>query len=296
MVATRLSVLLAALALVLVACGEGSDSAEARTIPTSGSTQLVQDLPGTQAFGLTDEEFAANVDATETLIASCMANAGFEYVPVDVTAFLEVEEWLRRDPSMTREEYKSQWGFGISTRFDFPARDVGLGPQNLRIYEDLSPADQVAYDRALFGEDTDATFAITLDDEDFTSTGGCTKEAIDQVFPAEMRSGTFVNPKDVLVESDPRVVEAEQQWADCMAEADYEYADQDEIIEEFEEQLDVITDGDDPEELTDSRLDALQQLQADEIAVALKDLECQEPVDIAVRQVEIEVFGAPVSG
>ncbi len=111
-----------------------------------------------------------------------------------------------------------------------------------------------------------------------------------------MRTGTFVNPKDVLVESDPRVVEAEQEWADCMAAAGYEYADQDEIIEEFEEQLDVIADGDDPEELTGSRLDALHQLRADEIAVALEDLECQEPVDVAVQQVEIEIFGAPVSG
>lgn len=296
MVTIRVNVLAAAWALILIACGGGSDSAQARTLPTSGTAQPATDLPGTQAFGLTDEEFAASVDATEALIASCMADAGFEYVPVDVTAFLEVEEWLRRDPSLTREEYKSQWGYGITTRFDFPARDVGLGSQNLRIYEDLAPADQVAYDRSLFGEDTDATLAITLDDEDFTSTGGCTREAIDQVFPAEMRTGTFVNPKDVLVESDPRVAEAEQRWADCMADAGYEYTDQDEIIEEFEEQSDVVAGDDDPEELTGSRLDALRQLQDDEIAVALKDLECQEPVDIAVRQVEIEIFGAPVSG
>lgn len=296
MVTTRVNVLAAALALILIACGGGSDSAQAGTLPTSGTAPPATDLPGTQAFGLTDEKFAASVDATEALIASCMAEAGFEYVPVDVTAFLEVEEWLRRDPSMTREEYKSQWGYGITTSFDHPARDVGLGPQNLRIYEDLSPADQVAYDRALFGEDTDATFAITLDDEDFTSTGGCTSEAIDQVFPAEMRTGTFVNPKDVLVESDPRVAAAEQEWADCMADAGYEYTDQDEIIEEFEEQLDVVAGDDDPEELTGSRLDGLRQIQDDEIAVALKDLECQEPVDIAVRQVEIEIFGAPVSG
>jgi len=295
-VTTRVGVLLAAVAVVVGACGGGSEPAAARTTPTSGGSGPSQDLPGTQAFGLTDAEFAANVEATEALIATCMAQAGFEYVPVDVTAFLEVEDWLRRDPSMTREEYKSQWGYGISTRFDFPARDVGLGPQNLRIYEDLTSADQIAYDRALFGEDTDATFAITIDDEDFTSTGGCTKKAIDQVFPVEMRTGTFVNPKDVLVESDPRVAEADQQWADCMAGDGYEYVDQDEIIEEYEEQFDVVTDGDDPEELSGARLEALHELQTEEIAVALKDLECQGPVDIAVRQVEIEIFGTPVSG
>ncbi|NNC43201.1 MAG: hypothetical protein HKO03_08195 [Acidimicrobiia bacterium] len=289
---SRLVVLLLAVTMVAAACGSSS-SPDTATRALDGSAA---NLPGVQAFGLTDAEFAANVETTEKLISLCMNEAGFEYVPVDVTAFLAVEDWLRADPTKSRLEFKTLWGYGISTRSDFPARDVGLGPQNLRIYADLPPADQAAYDRTLFGDDTDATFAITIDDEDFTSTGGCTKKAIDEVFPEEMRTGTFVNPKDVLVESDPRVQLAEQQWIDCMSEEGYEYLDQDEIIDEYEEQYDIIVGDDDPDELTGTRLDALTELQADEIAVALRDLECQAPVDEAVRTVEVEIFGAPVSG
>lgn len=289
---SRLVVLLLAVTLVAAGCGSSSSPDTApRALDGSAAN-----LPGVQAFGLTDAEFAANVETTEKLISLCMNEAGFEYVPVDVTAFLAVEDWLRADPTKSRLEFKTLWGYGISTRSDFPARDVGLGPQNLRIYADLPPADQAAYDRTLVGNDTDATFAITVDDEDFTSTGGCTKKAIDEVFPEEMRTGTFVNPKDVLVESDPRVQLAEQQWIDCMSEEGYEYLDQDEIIDEYEEQYDIIVGDDDPDELTGTRLDALTELQADEIAVALRDLECQAPVDEAVRTVEIEIFGAPVSG
>ncbi len=288
----------AILVLLTSACGrsEGTDTSEADDGGSEAATTLPADLPGTQAFGLTDEEFAEKVEATESLIASCMADAGFEYVPVDVTAILEVEEWLRTAPTMSREEYKSQWGYGISTRFDFPAREVGLGPQNLAIYDELSEADQVAYDRTLFGDDTDATFAITLDDEDFSSTGGCTRSAVEEVFPPEMLAATFVNPKDILVEFDPRVQAAEEEWIDCMQEEGYDYEDQDEIIEEYEERLDVVSEGEDPEELTGARLDALNELQAEEIAVAMRDLECQAPVDEAVRQVEIELYGTPVSG
>lgn len=288
---TRLGSLLLAITVITAACTSSSSPEPSARELSGGET-----LPGVQAFGLTDAEFAKNVETTEKLISSCMAEAGFEYVPVDVTAFLAVEDWLRADPAMTRQEFKERWGYGISTRSDFPARDVGLGPQNLRIYDELAPADQVAYDRTLFGEDTDATFAITIDDEDFTSTGGCTKIAIDEVFPEQMKTGTFVNPKDILVESDPRVVASLQEWSDCMAEDDYEYVDQDEIIEEYEEQFDILTEGEDPEDLTGPRLEALQELQVSEIAVALKDLECQAPVDEAVRIVEIEIFGAPVSG
>ncbi len=281
--------LMAPLALVFVACGSAAGGGD-------GSSSTSQPLPGIQAFGLTNEEFASYVEQVESKIATCMAEAGFEYVPADVTAVLEVGVWMRADPSMSREDFKSQWGYGISTRTDDPAREVGLGDQNIRIYESLSESEKLAYDRTLFGDDPDATFALTLDDEDFGGTGGCTEEAVSEVFPAEMLSSSFVNPKDILIESDPRVVAAEEEWMDCMAEDGYEYEDQDEIIEEYEERYEELLDGRDPDELTGSDLEALEELQGEEIAVALKDLECQAFVDPVVREVEIEVYGEPVSG
>ena len=283
--------LLALLGLFIAACGAasgetGGDGSSATTLP----------LPGTQAFGLIEQEFTSYVEEVESLIAQCMAEAGFEYVPVDVTAILEVGVWMRADPSMSREDFKTQWGYGISTRTDDPAREVGLGDQNIEIYEGLSDSEKIAYDRTLFGDDPDATFAMTLDDEDFSGAGGCTKNAVTAEFPAEMLSSSFINPKDVLIESDPRVIAAEEEWADCMSEDGYEYEDQDEIIEEYEDRYDELLDGNDPEDLEAADLDALADLQADEIAVALKDLECQAFVDPVVREVEIEIYGEPVSG
>lgn len=279
------------MATILAACSSNPDGGG----DGSGSTTSIP-LPGTQAFGLTNEEFAANVEAVESRIAACMAEAGFEYVPADVTAVLEVGLWMRADPDMSREEYKSQWGYGISTRTDNPPRDTGLGEQNIQIYEGLSESEKVAYDRTLFGDDPDATFALTMDDEDFSGLGGCTQEAVEEVLPPEMLTDSFINPKDVLVESDPRVIAADEAWMDCMSEDGYEYEDQDEIIEEYEEQLEAVTGGEDPETLTGADLEALEELQAEEIAVALKDLECQGPLDEVIREVEIEIFGAPVSG
>ena len=102
----------------------------------------------------------------------------------------------------------------------------------------------------------------------------------------------------MLVSKDPRVIKALDNWSKCMQAAGYNYLrDQDEIIEEYEERLDALTEGQDPRTLTGSRLTALKKLQAEEIAVSLVDLKCQvKYTDDVIRKVEIEVFGQPVSG
>jgi hypothetical protein len=282
----------AAGALILSACGGGNGSASAQGKPADKAK-----LPGIKEFGLTEEQFVQHVDKTQQLIAKCMNEAGFEYIPVDVKTVEAAQARVRTDPGYTRRTYKEKWGLGVTTRFDKPVRDVGLGP-NLRIWKSLPPADQEAYSRTLWGEDPTADFVFTLDEEDFSSTGGCTRKAVARVFTPEQLKGTYVNPKDVLVESDPRVVAAKRNWAKCMRGHGYEYnEDQDEIIEEYEERLDQLLDGADPQTLTGQRAAALRKLQQEEIEVALADLDCQvKHSDQVVRQVELEVYGHPVSG
>lgn len=276
----------AVVVLAISACGRGSTEAEAGKA-----------LPGIKEFGLTEEQFADHVEKTQALIAACMTEAGFEYVPVDVKTIEAAQARVRKDPGYTRRSYKEKWGLGVTTRFDSPVRDIGLGP-NLDILKSLSESDRAAYSRTLWGDDPRADFVFALDEEDFSRTGGCTREAVKQVFTPEQLAGTYVNPKDVLVDSDPRIVKATENWSKCMHERGYEYEeDQDEIIEEYEERLDKLLDGDDPASLTGSDAEALRKLQEQEIAVSLADLECQiKYTDEIYRKVEIEVFGQPVSG
>ena len=139
---------------------------------------------------------------------------------------------------------------------------------------------------------------FAFDEEDFSSTGGCTRKAVAKVFTPEQLKGTYVNPKDVLVDSDARIVAARRNWSKCMRSRGYDYKeDQDEIIEEYGERLDELLDGDDPRTLTGQRAAALSKLQKEEIAVSLADLDCQiKYTDEIYRKVEIEVYGQPVSG
>ena len=282
----------AAGALILSACG-GGNGAES----TGGGPAAKAELPGIKEFGLTEEQFNQHVEKTQELIAKCMTAAGFEYIPVDVRTIEAAQARVRADPGYTRRTYKEKWGLAVTTRFDNPVRDVGLGP-NLKIWKGLPRAGQEAYSRTLWGDDPKADFVFTLDEEDFSSTGGCTREAVEQVFTPEQMKGTYVNPKDVLVDSDPRIAAARRAWSRCMRSHGYEYEeDQDEIIEEYGERLDELLEGDDPTSLTGQRAAALRKLQQEEIAVSLADLDCQiKHTDEIYRKVEIEVYGQPVSG
>ena len=272
--------------MVLAGCGGAHQSA--------GSKHL----PGIKEFGLTEEEFAAHVEKVEAIIGRCMARAGFEYVPVDVKTVELAQQYVRADPKVSRRDYHARWGYGETTRFDDPVRTVGLGPNNRRIFDNLSPADQVAYNHTLYGENPDMTFVWTLDEEDFSETGGCTRKGIAATFTKAQLLGTYVNPKDVLVESDPRIVKAVAAWTECMRQAGYDgYTDQDEIMDELGERLDALLDGDDPTTLTGEKLRALKRLQAEEVDASMSDLACEiKHTDDVFRTVEIEVFGQPVSG
>lgn len=276
----------AVVVLAVSACGRASTDAKA------GKT-----LPGIKEFGLTEEGFAEHVEKTQALIAACMTEAGFEYIPVDVKTIEAAQAKVRKDPGYTRRSYKEKWGLGVTTRFDSPVRDTGLGP-NLDVWKSLPEPDRAAYSRTLWGDDPRADFVFAMDEEDFSGTGGCTRKAVAQVFTPDQLRGAYVNPKDVLVDSDPRIVKATENWSKCMQERGYEYEeDQDEIIEEYQERLDKLLDGDDPATLTGPGAEALRKLQEQEIAVSLADLDCQiKHTDDIYRKVEIEVFGQPVSG
>lgn len=252
--------------------------------------------PGTEEFGLTEEELVAKVEAAETLIATCMSDAGFEYVPVDFATVKEAMEAVENPPGSTGAEYKAQYGYAIS--IERPAAEapatIGLGEQNLQIFNNLSEADQEAYNHTLFGENADETFAVALDAEDFSEIGGCTRTAVEQIFDPKQLTEIYVNPKDTRIEQDPRMIAAIKEWANCMREAGFDYSHPEEIESDIEDRLDALLDGADPESLSAQGQAALTELQGEERAIAVADHECEaEFIKPVERQIETELFGAP---
>lgn len=246
--------LVAAFLLILMtaACSAGAGGSAA---PPAEEAQTGEPaaLPGTEEFGLTREELVTRIEAVEGLVAQCMSEAGFEYVAADYDTVRQGMVADKSLPGLSEEEFIAQYGYGISTLYTglgpqasdatTPAK-IGLGERNVAIYNNLSPADQVAYNRALFGENQDATFAVALEAEDFSRTGGCTRAAIEQVFAPEQLTITYANPLDALIQQDPRMVAAFGEYADCIREAGFDYTHPEQIEADIRSRVDAITSGD----------------------------------------------------
>jgi hypothetical protein len=192
-------------------------------------------------------------------------------------------------PGLSEEEFINKYGYGLSTLYTgrppqlaegySPARE-GFGERNIQLYKNLSPADQVAYNRALLGENTDATFAVGLETENFSRTGGCTRKAIEQVFKPEQLKATYYNPKDALINKDPRMKAALRQYAREMRKAGFSYNHPDEVEPDIRERLAALTSGGRllVENMSPEQSAALKELQEYERRVAALDFKLAEEI------------------
>jgi hypothetical protein len=262
--------------------------------------------PGTEEFGLTMKQLVKAVEDVENRIAKCMRQQGFEYVPAD---FKTIRRGMLADktlPGMDEEEFIEQHGFGISTFYTGsapqlsdgynPAR-VGLGDQNVQFFKNLLPADQVAYNRALLGKNTDATFAVALEQENFSRCGGCTLEAVKQVFKPDQLGATYYHPMDVLINKDPRIKAAVRKWSEAMRDAGFSYNHPDDVEPDLTARLHAITDGGTTPvtQLPPEQQSALKKLQEYERRVAVVAFKLQEDIFEPVEeQIEKEMYARKV--
>jgi hypothetical protein len=252
---------------------------------------------------MTMEQLFTAIENVEAEISKCMSDAGFEYVAADYNTIRRGMTSDKSLPGMTEGQFIDQYGYGISTLYTglapqlselrTPAQ-IGLGEQNVQIFMNLSPADQVAYSHTLFGEHADATFAVALETEDFSRTGGCTRSAIEKFFTPEQMSSSFLNPFDALVDKDPRMVKANAEYASCLRDAGFEYNHEKEIEPDLRKKLDTVTGGQPLEALSSVALSALTNLQNYERALATAATGCERKyLDPVADQVERELYAGP---
>jgi len=288
------------LLISLVSCS-GSRSSALPGSPNASAGQGA--IPGKEEFGMTKEELVTAIENVEADISTCMREAGFEYVAVDYNTVRQGMTSDKSLPGMSERRFIEEYGFGISTLYTglapqlselrTPAQ-IGLGEQNVQIYQSLSPADQVAYSFTLFGEHPDATFAVALETEDLSRTGGCTRSAVEKFFTPEQMSSTYLNPFDALVDQDPRMVEANARFADCLQADGFEYNHEKEVEPDLRKRLDAITGAAPLDALSSDALASLTELQNYERALAAATLSCEQRyLDPVADQVEREYYAGP---
>ena len=269
---------LATTPFAVAACGGGGGDS------TTAAAGAVEDQ-----IGFTQAGIAERQSRVEAAIAECMKGQGFEYTPVDPLA---QQAALTGSTRLSDEDFVKQFGFGVSTLL---GRGGATSDPNDRIRKTLGEADRSAYDRALWGENPGATFAVANDTGDFTRLGGCTKQATEAVFGGADVLTQLQGKLDELDETiaqDQRMVRAVEQWAACMGKAGIQYESPEDIEPDLVKRFQAIV-GSKVERGATTPVPAgvdqaaLSELQRAEVASAVADLACEEqsitPVEDVVR-------------
>lgn len=286
----RRTIVIAAIAVASMTAGCGSGATSSGSVTGNAASAAPVE------FGLSLTELAARIEKTEGLIAKCMTDAGFQYIALD---FVTVKQAMNSDQTargVSSDDYVKQYGLGITTQFNQPIVAFGPGPQNAAYLDGLPPSDQIAFKRSLWGESTDWNHARALEAEDFSQTGGCTRSAAEQTYTPTEISGSYVNPADIRLEQDARMIAATKKWSECMRADGYQYDNPTQVEDDLHERLDAIVQGQDPTTLTGPALDSLHQLQGEELAIAAALTTCEDQHIAPVQAtIESELYGAPQS-
>jgi hypothetical protein len=274
-------------------------------LPSGAGAQAPAGL-GAEEFGMTQRQLVQAIEQVESLISKCMREQGFQYTAADYNTVRAGMKSDKSMPGLSEEEFISKFGFGVATMYTgqppqlttgySPAR-VGLGEQNVQIFRSLSAADQAAYNRALFGENPEATFAIAVETENLSQTGGCTRKAAEQVFKPEQLKASYYNPQNALINNDPRMKAALRKFASEMKRSGFDYNHPDDVEPDIRTRLAALTQGGtlSVEKMAPEHRAELKKLQDYERRVATKSFKLQEelltPVEERIQQ---ELFARKV--
>ena len=284
----RILVALLLLAAALGAAACGGSSGQAASSSKEKPSGDVEDQLGFDQAGI-----MARQSRVEAAIHDCMRAQGFEYTPIDPFAQRAAVTGASR---LSDEDFLKQFGYGISTLW---GRGGAQADPNQRYRASLGPADRRAYERALWGENSGATFQAAVDSGDFTKLGGCTRRATEAVFGGAQVLTRLQGKLDALDErilEDQRMVRAVERWTSCMAAAGYRYDDPDAIDADLTKRLEQIVGpvpgpfatgpppGTTAQPYNHAKLHALQR---EEVAIARADFACERkhitPVESVVR-------------
>lgn len=289
-----------ALALTLTACS--SSPSDTSTDPMD--SPLNKYLAAAWGGDLSEEEQQKRMEEqqtkTEELVAACMKDEGFEYIPQPQTGmYMSSGDEYKPDD----REWVSQYGYGA---VNYPGMNEPVDPEaeewvdvNADYVESLSEAEQAAFYESLHGpqpteeEMSDPNFEWEYDPEN----AGCYGSAQSEINGDQANDPYSADEHKPLMDAMskmyedmatmPELTALDTAWVDCMADAGYpgfdaQFDAQNSIYEEqqkiWESAGEEGVNPDDP---------AFEELAEKEVAIALADLECREKTEYREKQTEI---------
>jgi len=294
-------VLAVCLALLAACTSPSTDDAAVEPAPLSPIEEFTS-----AAFGTDLSEEALRQRAEERVmrqqevIAQCMREAGFEYIPTTANLHFAgnaVGSEIRPDD----REWVAEWGYGIvDTPLGMPRIETVFSEDrppnpNDEIVAALTEAEATAYWDALIGPPPEFTefiggVGIAFGDERPLEQRGCQGRAWIEVPSSLFATDEFAPLQDAITQfnedfrSSPPVVAIENDWANCMAGKGHtgltEQRDAEQrLFNQFSNRFPS-------QALRNPALPTVAEFQEREIAMALDDLDCRVESDYQARMAE----------
>jgi len=266
---TAFAAALAALALAAVpGCSRPAEVPDA-VGPASAYIDLVLDV--------TAESSAQQAIEYEEVVAACMTEAGFEYLPNTGSHGSGDDSELEYPPDS--REYAEQYGYGTAAMPEGQTSDPVVDPNRAYI-EAMSASEAAEYYQTYRG---DLGEYATGEEPNWERTG-CYGKAMLAVY----RSGAAADATYLalqaevdrieaeLIPTHPDVVEADAEWSDCMADAGYpDYTRQPDAEDQWSEHY-MDTGGGGGEVGPDGLVLGQAEQAEEERALATADWDCRD--------------------
>ena len=224
-----------ALLLILSSCAQANAASNVEVPPGESPLDFFFEEQGGQ-----DEAFRQWQIDTQTAVAECMRLEGFEYQ----VAVAEATEIQRDVESLSRLDFASEHGYGISTSANLAAPDQLLDA-NATYLVSLDQQGRQRYAEALVGPVLANTEVTTTAGAGIPplSEQGCSGQAVidngGQSFTEGLASFQAAQQQS-LIEAKASVADAVQEWSSCMATQGFEYLDPDQPRAEIASELDSL--------------------------------------------------------
>ncbi|MFS0712405.1 hypothetical protein ABC195_00870 [Microbacterium sp. 2P01SA-2] len=263
-----------------------------------GSADSTEESPLSEYFSafyggeMSEEEQQAHFEKQnkerEELIAQCMQDEGFEYIPAPANmSFSSGTEWKPED-----RDFVAQWGYGA---VKYPDADAQVEPEqvtpdpNSDYVMALSESEQMAYYEALYGPSPSEEEMSEDGSYEYNwETSGCHGWADHELNGDDpMQSDEFADVMDAITKfyetsaTLPAMADLDREWAECMDAAGYPgFAAQADAQNSIYEELNGVYENSTETGPDQATMDEIHER---EVELALADLDCRKETDYRAK-------------
>jgi hypothetical protein len=274
-----------ALSIALTGCSAGSGG--------GGASELTQeDSPLQEYMAVVYEsqdqsDFEEQQAEAEELIAVCMADEGFEYIPVDYSSqYVEMDEGDIEDQNT--KEWVAENGYGMNQTPEQIAEQNEQAEEFVNPNDDyvmtLSEGEQTAYYEVLYGPgpdeseiDEDGSYEYNWEE------GGCQGAAQhetggEDIWNSDEHADLIEAMNSVWedLEKDPAVKTLNAEWASCMADAGYaDFSVKNDAVQAVVDESNALYENAE----TGPSDEDIKAARDHELEIALADFTCSEEVN-----------------